>query len=666
MRVQGSKSNDDVIDNDNDSLKDTVRFNNRSSNEEQEMNDPDAAEDPRETIEGAAGELAGILKEQDNNPTKPPTHTRNVSWTEETEIFDYSTLFPPTMLPKGKDARPGSIADSPSVIPQQQQPKEISSNSSVDELPEQPQPQLAASFRPAPPPAGKPINLEDVLKQSPMETEATTYIMRALESRDPTTTTRSRSDSAFSTSASILSGVPEDALHGSLSNASLDPSAKRNRNNDDDENSSLGSRSAMSSSPSPRLMTSRKARHRRIETMEQKLFDLAYTIDEMAQKDTWEIDTEPSMPSYSPKSPGIHADIGSAGAFQQNASILYNRAKFKMPNQPQDSAAREDEGGDISLSMASSKSAETSASRRWQKLRGMVQTGGADLHAKKSDEEAVDGSENFEDEENGGDAAAPAAVEVNDEGRGQSQQPTKRESARKKEKKWKLFKEFQEFFDPYKRSVRFYSKVMVFYILTPIIGVAAILFYLAGNPPYGILVNNGRPVNGTLINKDAEVVDPDSFSVSWMLIFIARHLITISLAKATELLLIDFLSIRSKSTVTVLGPWPTLFILQSRGWPFILWMWSIFNYALLFGSGPFFSHWLYFQNAIDLFNGSNPSGNVLTSEWNRRILAICVSVGLVVAVKRFWLGLYLGRQTFCKIRLLGTSCQLSFKTDTLL
>jgi hypothetical protein len=655
-------------DKDSDSLKDTFRFADTRSNIEEQNDVPDAAEDPRETIEEAAGELSGILKEQSEtaNKTKPNWHSRNVSWGMEPEIFDYSTSFP--TIPEAKDSRSGSISDGNNGIPQKKTGV-VSNNNSVDELTRQPQ--LASSFRPSARrlSSGKSIDLEEVLKQSPMETEATTYIMRAMESRDPTTT-RPRSDSVL-TSNSILSGVPDDALHGSFFNDSLDPSGKSNRNNDDDdENSSLGSSSAQGgrslSSSKRGHMSPRKARHRRIETMEQKLFDLAYTIDEMAQKDTWEVHTDARapfspIPTYSPRSPVIHADIGSADAFQQNASLLYNRASFKMPNQPQ-VPVRDEEEGKISMNISSS-SAGTSVSRRSQKLRATVQLGGV-LHPKKSDEGASESFEKSEDEENGGDAPSLPKVKVKDEGLSQSQQPNRRrESARKKEKQWMLFKEFQEFFDPYKRSVRFYIKVVVFYIMIPIIGVAAILFYLAGNPPFGVLANNGRPVNGTLINKDDEVVDPDSYSVSWMLLFIARHLVTGSLAKVTELILIDFLSIRSRSTVTVLGPWPTLFILQSKGWPFILWMWSIFNYTLLFGSGPFFSHWLYFQDTIDLFNGSNPSGNVLTSEWNRRILAIGVSVGLVVAVKRFWLGLYLGRQTFCKIRLLG-NCQLSFNTYT--
>jgi hypothetical protein len=77
-------------------------------------------------------------------------------------------------------------------------------------------------------------------------------------------------------------------------------------------------------------------------------------------------------------------------------------------------------------------------------------------------------------------------------------------------------------------------------------------------------------------------------------------------------------------------------------------MWGVFNFSMLSGARPFFSHWLYWQDLFDLFNESNPGGNVVDSEWNHRLLAIAVSVSAVVSVKRFWLGLYLGRQTFSK------------------
>ena len=65
-----------------------------------------------------------------------------------------------------------------------------------------------------------------------------------------------------------------------------------------------------------------------------------------------------------------------------------------------------------------------------------------------------------------------------------------------------------------------------------------------------------------------------------------------------------------------------------------------------YGNNPFAHHWLYWQNAIELFNAKNYSGTVVNSPINATILKIAVSISAVVAVKRFVVGLYLGRQTF--------------------
>jgi hypothetical protein len=51
---------------------------------------------------------------------------------------------------------------------------------------------------------------------------------------------------------------------------------------------------------------------------------------------------------------------------------------------------------------------------------------------------------------------------------------------------------------------------------------------------------------------------------------------------------------------------------------------------------------------------------VVDSEWNHRILAIAASIGAVVAIKRFWMGQFLGRQTFCKYEA-GTFMYLRFR-----
>jgi hypothetical protein len=48
------------------------------------------------------------------------------------------------------------------------------------------------------------------------------------------------------------------------------------------------------------------------------------------------------------------------------------------------------------------------------------------------------------------------------------------------------------------------------------------------------------------------------------------------------------------------------------------------------------------------FNATNPAGNVVESERYLHFLLIAVGLGFVVATKRFWVGLFLGRQTFCK------------------
>lgn len=57
---------------------------------------------------------------------------------------------------------------------------------------------------------------------------------------------------------------------------------------------------------------------------------------------------------------------------------------------------------------------------------------------------------------------------------------------------------------------------------------------------------------------------------------------------------------------------------------------------------------LYWQDVIGLFNDSNPAGNVTVSSVYVNILIFGMVVGFFGAVKRCWLGLMLGRQTYCK------------------
>jgi hypothetical protein len=188
---------------------------------------------------------------------------------------------------------------------------------------------------------------------------------------------------------------------------------------------------------------------------------------------------------------------------------------------------------------------------------------------------------------------------------------------------WDLFVDFLR---PKQISIAMYCRVVFLYLLPPIAGVAAFLFYAAGNP---IMTANGA-------------------SISWLLLFIARQIVTITLSKATSLLVIDFLSLRTRWTVRLFGPTVALFIVQSKGFPFLVSTWCIYSFIFLSGEHKLANHWLFWQDLIGMCNKNNPSGGIPSSSMNYRILGSALAVGIVVSIKRVWLGLYLGRRSFGK------------------
>jgi hypothetical protein len=196
---------------------------------------------------------------------------------------------------------------------------------------------------------------------------------------------------------------------------------------------------------------------------------------------------------------------------------------------------------------------------------------------------------------------------------------------RKLMKGWDMFLDFLR---PERASIAMYSRVVFLFLLPSMAGVAATLFYAAGNP---VMTANGA-------------------SISWLLLFAARQVVTLTLSKATSLLVIDFWSLRTRWTVRLFGPTIALFIVQSKGFPFLLAVWSIYDFILLSGGHSFANHWLFWQDLIAMSNENNPSGGITSSSMNFRILGTALAVGIVVSIKRVWVGLYLGRRTFGKFR----------------
>lgn len=76
---------------------------------------------------------------------------------------------------------------------------------------------------------------------------------------------------------------------------------------------------------------------------------------------------------------------------------------------------------------------------------------------------------------------------------------------------------------------------------------ACFLFYYMGNPTLDFM---------------------NQAAASWWLLFLARQTLTLELALISESLMIG-LALRSKLVVKIFGPLVTLFILNSKGWPFV-------------------------------------------------------------------------------------------------
>jgi hypothetical protein len=204
--------------------------------------------------------------------------------------------------------------------------------------------------------------------------------------------------------------------------------------------------------------------------------------------------------------------------------------------------------------------------------------------------------------------------------------------------------DFDTFVRQRRNAVQHYVKFLIL-IVIPAIGLACILFYLAGNPPTGI-VDRAASTSNSIVNTDGNAVDLDQASYSYWILFFVRQVFTFTLARALQVFIIDFLCLSTKTTVNLVGNMVTLLIIQSRGWPFMLIFWGLLDFGLLQGSSRFVDHWLYWQDALTIFNEENPSGEIPASDWNRRILLVAICVGAVVSLKRLWLGLYLGRKTY--------------------
>jgi hypothetical protein len=251
-----------------------------------------------------------------------------------------------------------------------------------------------------------------------------------------------------------------------------------------------------------------------------------------------------------------------------------------------------DGGENIASPTASdvAEAAELTATDRWKRLKNAVQaTSSFDGDAKKSDEATPD----VEEGEGGGEEDELMEVcsdgEKVESGTVSERFGTSLNAASLRKKRGKTtYKDFEDWVRFKSMSFKTYAK-LVLAIMVVATGVAAILFYLVGNPPC-----NTQPcivmTNRTDFQLNIEYFSRASASW-WLLFLLCRQVVTMSLGRVTMNLIIDYFALRSKLCVRMFGPFVTLFIVQSKGWPFLLFMWCVYDFVLLFGNGKFAQHW---------------------------------------------------------------------------
>jgi hypothetical protein len=154
--------------------------------------------------------------------------------------------------------------------------------------------------------------------------------------------------------------------------------------------------------------------------------------------------------------------------------------------------------------------------------------------------------------------------------------------------------------------------------------------------------------------------DTEGPSASYIFLFIARQFVGLAVAIILQSLTkiavrgIDtWLSKRKFSSfdllpslLPVVGSTLSLFITQAFGRPLVLFYWSIFNKRWVSGPQPSAHHWLHGQDRLDIFNASNPSGNLVENELYLNILNAGLFLSILIFVKRAIVRVNLYRQAF--------------------
>ena len=467
---------------------------------------------------------------------------------------------------------------------------------------------------------------------NPFETEAEAAILRALD--------RTRRKNAAK-AGNILPLVSDEAAQAFKQDTTPEQNNLSKPKSSGDERSLL---SGTATAASAATAAAGNAAHKRTKTLDDTLFDLANKMRDLqnAPDGSMHGNRERVFTNDSGGGRGrffsedaVAAEFkGNSGdVLVQNAAMLFRRPLTKKESVR--SSAESSQEVPPPPPRVDASPSTTSGERRWS----LINSQRSGDSRKKTDEPIIEGSESFEHEDvemgietgvgpppdDTGESSPPGDVGGKQFRMGKAGKGAKRMFSRTNQEVKEDFETFRRFLQPRTGTIKFYLLFVVGFVIIPALVVAAILFH-TGNPGLG----------------------REGASTSWFILFLVRQVITGTLAKATEVFVIDFLSLQLRLTVRVFGPIFTLVLVQSKGWPFIIFCWGIYNLCMNSGQNVFAQHWLFWQGMIGLFNADNPSGSITFSIMNYKINGSAVVVGFVVAIKRLWWGLYLGKRSYCE------------------
>lgn len=181
--------------------------------------------------------------------------------------------------------------------------------------------------------------------------------------------------------------------------------------------------------------------------------------------------------------------------------------------------------------------------------------------------------------------------------------------------------------------------------------VAWILFHYCNNPSWGAL--NMPDVSLSWWFNFIGECDSLSRATSWngplgnfphrrISSRTGRQLLLLELSRLCQFILIDCI-IHSTRLGKKLGALVRLVLVESRGYPFVLSSWGLWDLILLQGNGKFQMNWLYFTG-IGLYSSENPGNYIFDSDWYLGVLHCMIAIGCATTIKRVWLKTAFGRR----------------------